>query len=200
MKINNNKKVCEGILPIFYTQRKAVSMCVSDSERRLTLKKHSGVYILFSFQYGFVYIGKATDIYGRIMYHLLQKTDRTIIKVLLRNVENEVISNYTFPRPPKTLLDKIKEDEQFSLDDLYNSQLIIFPIENQIERKKFEKELIVEKQPRYNVVHNENNMCKCVDNVERVRVVESPEYKMKKLLVRAPQEVEEIVKRTEGWG
>jgi len=182
MKMSNDKKMCEGMLPVFYTERETFSMCINDSKKRLKLKNQSGVYILFSFQYGFVYIGKATDIYGRVMYHLSQKTDRTIIKVLLRNAEEEVVTNYTFPRPSKTLLDKIREDKQFSLDDLYNSQLIVFPVENQTERKKLEKELIIEKHPRYNILHNENNVCKCVDNVERVRIVESPEYNRKKAL------------------
>lgn len=158
-------------------------MRMNDRTKRVKLlKTRPGVYVIFSFKHGFIYVGKATDIYQRIMFHLSRETDRTITKVLFRNKEAEIISEYTFPKLSRTLLDKVKGDKQFSLDDFYSSHLIVFPIENSNERKKIEKGLIIEKHPRYNIMYNE--LPKFFDNEERIRIVEMPTDEEMQILVR----------------
>lgn len=174
----------EEQLPIFYMDREMFSMHLNDKEKRLKPKNHSGVYVIFSFKHGFVYVGKATDIYRRVMYHLSRETDRTITKLLFRNKEGEAISEYTFPKLSKTLIDKIKVDEHFSLNDFYSSHLIVFPIGDSSERKKVEKKLIIEKHPRYNIMYNESNVPKFFDKEERIRIVEMPTDEEMQIVVR----------------
>ena len=90
----------------------------------------SGVYAIFSFLYGFLYVGKAKNIRGRLrqhfgfnsgsfeyLYHIIAECDDTTI----------------------------------TTEDLKSCLIIIFPISNQHERDIFEMELIGKTKPIYNV-------------------------------------------------
>jgi len=92
----------------------------------------SGVYVIFSFKHGFLYVGKAKTVRGRLLQHFTPSNGRlgslyTTIKELNGNI---------------------------TLKDLDESMIIVFPIDNKKERSEFELMLIDMLKPPLNFNNN----------------------------------------------
>lgn len=90
----------------------------------------SGVYAIFSFQHGFLYVGKAKNLRARLRGHF----------------------GFNHGLLFETLYYIIAEREDVvTTEDLVLCLIIIFPISNPHERDIFEMELIGKTKPIYNV-------------------------------------------------
>ena len=90
----------------------------------------SGVYAIFSFRDGFLYVGKAKKLRGRLRGHF----------------------GFNHHCAFNCLYDMMKEfDYNINTKDLTSCLIIIFPINDPIERTKAEIEVIRETEPIYNL-------------------------------------------------
>jgi hypothetical protein len=144
------------MIPVFDTEKECFSLRIKEvksAEKGKRIKKLSGVYAIFSFKCGFLYIGTAENISNRILFHIAEETTERIKYLPVANSKGE-ITYYPYSGYRNTLIDKIKEDTKVSSQTLFDSLLIVFPIGDYVERYSFEKKLIKEKKPRYNVTYN----------------------------------------------
>lgn len=101
--------------------------------KKLNNNNISGVYAIFSFKHGFLYVGKAKHIRGRLRDHF--GFTNNPIGCLYKTIEEDV--NYNI-----------------SMKDLEKCMIIIFPISDTTERGIFELTLIKALKPIFNYADN----------------------------------------------
>lgn len=131
--INTDKECfgisCEALDYVWWDKNKKEYMYPS---KKLNSTHISGVYVVFSFKFGFLYVGKAKELRGRLKQHF--------------GLNNN---------PSHSLYQTIKDVKgEIDIKDLEKCIIIIFPINDVTERAIFELVLIKALKPIFNYADN----------------------------------------------